>query len=367
MPEHEHILVFLPNWVGDVVMATPVLKVLREKKPDAKITFFGKPVALSLLNGSTWCDSQIADFSRNGMMEFFRTVKQIRGVSPDIGLLFPNSFRSAFLARLGGVKRRIGYARDGRGFLLTDRLKPQLRPKDSGGAGKYLPVPTLKYYSALLQPFGIFCTCDNLKMELPVCEEDHRMATELLTECKYDPTRPLVMLNPGAAFGTSKLWGAEKYAQLADKLVELYNAQIILNAAPNNNERDILRKVMEKMQSRPLLDFAQRDNTLGLLKGLMLRCQMLVTNDTGARHIAAAMGIGIVTVFGSTDPVWAQIDYPAEQIVRIDVPCCPCQQKICPLPQGSEHHRCMTGISVDTVLEGVEKILDSRDKAEDLR
>jgi len=215
----------------------------------------------------------------------------------------------------------------------------------------------LKYYAALLEPLGL--SCDDGKMELPVCEEDHLAATKLLAECGYDPTRPLVMLNPGAAFGTSKLWGAEKYAQLTDKLFERYNAQIILNAAPNDNERAILIKLMNKMQRKPLIDFAHRENTLGLLKGLMLRCQMLVTNDTGARHIAAAMGIGIVTIFGSTDPVWAQIDYPAERIVRIDVPCSPCQQKICPLPQGRDHHKCMTGISVDTVLEATGKFFNS--------
>ena len=363
MSSIEKILVFLPNWVGDVVMATPVLRTLRENKPDAKITFFGKPVALSLLDGSSWCDGQIADSSRGGMLGFFRTIKQIRGIAPDTALLLPNSFRSAILARAGGASRRIGYDRDGRGFLLTDRIKPQLRPKDSVGVGKYFPVPMLKYYSALLEPLGISSTCDDMQMELPVCEEDHRTAARLLTECGYDPTRPLVMLNPGAAFGTSKLWPAEKYAKLADELLERYNAQIILNAAPNDNERAILAELIEHMQSKPLINFARRDNTLGLLKGLMLHCQMLVTNDTGARHIAAAMGIGIVTIFGSTDPVWAQIDYPLEQIVRIDLPCSPCQQKICPL----HHHKCMTDVSVGTVLEAVEKILNTRYKAEDPR
>ncbi|MCK5114863.1 MAG: lipopolysaccharide heptosyltransferase II [Phycisphaerae bacterium] len=365
MSSVENILVFLPNWVGDVVMATPVLRTLRENNPSTKITLFGKPVALSLLEGSSWCDSQIADSSRSGMRGFFHTVKKLRGVGADTALLLPNSFRSAVLARFSGAKRRIGYARDGRGFLLTDALKPQRRPKDSPAPGKYLPIPTSQYYAKLLQPLGI--SYDNLTMELPLTEQDHAAAADLLTEVGYDPTCPLVMLNPGAAFGTSKLWAAERYAKLADKLVEQYNAQIILNGAPNENERSILTKLMGEMQHKPLIDFANRDNTLGLLKGLMLRCQMLVTNDTGARHIAAAMGIGVVTIFGSTDPVWAQIDYPRERIVRIDIPCSPCQQKICPLPQGDEHHKCMTGISVDTVLQAADEIIDSRDKAEVLR
>lgn len=364
MSEPEHILVFLPNWVGDVVMACPLLRTLRENFPTrttttTKITFLGKPVALSLLAGSTWCDGQIEDSSRNGMQGFLRTIKQIRAVCPDVCLLLPNSFRSAVLARTSGAKRRIGYARDSRSFLLTDRIKPPLRVRGSAGVGKYLPVPMLEYYSRLLEPLGISSASVDRQMELPVREEDHRAAAELLAQCRYDPTRPLVMLNPGAAFGTSKLWDAEKYAQLADKLFERYNAQIILNAAPNDNERAIAARLAEKMQTRPLINFGERNNTLGLLKGLMLHCQLLVTNDTGARHIAAAMGIGIVTIFGSTDPVWAQIDYPRERIVRIDVPCSPCQQKICPLPQGTNHHRCMTGISVDMVMAAAEIFFNS--------
>ena len=111
------------------------------------------------------------------------------------------------------------------------------------------------------------------------------------------------------------------------------------------------------MRGRPAVNFADRDNTLGLLKGLMRRCTLLVTNDTGARHIAAAMGIGVVTLFGSTDPRWAEINYEYERIVRVDVPCAPCQSKTCSQPAGPSHHQCMTKITVAMVLAACEAVL----------
>ena len=169
----------------------------------------------------------------------------------------------------------------------------------------------------------------------------------------------LVMLNPGAAFGVSKIWPTERYAAIADMLVERRGVKVIINAAPS--EQDVAGAVEAAMRHPPVVSFARRANTLGLLKGLVRRCRLLVTNDTGARHFGAAFGIGVVTLFGSTDPVWAQIDYPGERIIRSDVPCGPCQQKQCPLPPGADFHRCMTSITVEQVLPACEELLDGAD------
>jgi len=140
-------------------------------------------------------------------------------------------------------------------------------------------------------------------------------------------------------------------------LVEQRGARIIINASPSQAERDLAQQVEQAMTHKPLLNFARLDNSLGLLKGLLSLCDLLVTNDTGARHIAAAMGKAVVTVFGSTDPRWAQIDYPAERIIRVEVPCSPCQQKFCPLPPGPQHHRCMTAISPESVATAATELL----------
>jgi heptosyltransferase-2 len=262
----------------------------------------------------------------------------------------PNSFRSALIARLAGADSIAGYARDARGWLLTQKLAPRRLPD-----GRYMPVPAVDYYIALAEMLGAHCASRDLALPL---EPQHEAAAEIiLAECGSDRARPIVMLNPGASFGTSKMWSAEKYAALADMLIERRGARIIVNAAPA--ERPIARWVVRAMRNAPAVSFAGRDNSLGLLKALLRRCDLLVTNDTGARHLAAAAGISVVTVFGSTDPEWSRIDYPRERIVRVDVECSPCQLKLCPLPAGPDYHKCLERVSPEMVLAAAEELLDS--------
>ncbi len=342
-----------------------MLRSLREGFGESRITYFGRKIALDVLAGNTWADESLVDESRNKprIRNFFRTAKRLARCQAEVALLLPNSFRSALLGRFSRATRRVGYGRDGRSWLLTDPLAPQ---KDA--AGKFLPVPMIDYYAKLLRQ-GLGLEISSRQMELPLGPADLAAAERLLGEAGYskntaegdcatqNTATPLVMLNPGASFGTSKLWPADRYAALADMLVEQRGARIIINASPSQAERDLAQQVEQAMTHKPLLNFARLDNSLGLLKGLLSLCDLLVTNDTGARHIAAAMGKAVVTVFGSTDPRWAQIDYPAERIIRVEVPCSPCQQKFCPLPPGPQHHRCMTAISPESVATAATELL----------
>lgn len=348
----KHIVVFLPNWVGDVVMATPVLRSLREGFAGSRITYFGRKIALDVLAGNQWSDGELCDQSTNKprFLNFLRTAWKLRTLKADAAILLPNSFRSALLARLSKASRRVGYRRDGRAWLLTDCLDPQ---RDN--AGKFTPLPMIDYYAEILKKFDI--ELSSRQMELVASPGDQTAADELLTEVGWKQCNPLVMLNPGASFGTSKLWSGDRYAAVADELIEQRGAQIIINSAPNSAERELARKVAATMKHEPLINFANRENSLGLLKALAGRCNLLITNDTGARHIAAAMGAGVVTIFGSTDPIWAQIDCPNERIIRADVSCSPCQQKFCPLPQGTEHHRCMKAVTTQSVLEAALELI----------
>lgn len=349
MSEHPRkILIFLPNWVGDVVMATPVLRAVRKGFPDARIVYLGRAVSLAVMHGSAWADEYIEDTSRvkPKLKCLFATVQRIKKISPDATLLLPNSFRSALMCKLAGAKKIIGYARGGRGFLLDEKIAPLTR---SAGVTKYQPVPMIDYYARLLDTLGL--SCDDLNMELPISHDGEAAAKELLLQADYDSNRPLVMMNPGASFGTSKLWLAERFGELADLLNEKFGAQIIINASPAESERAIAAKAVSAMKKPPLLDMSKQKNTIAVLKSLASRCKLMITNDTGTRHIAAAFGCGVVTIFGSTDPEWARIDYPRERIVRVDVDCGPCQKKFCPLPQGEGFHRCITGVTTDMVFD----------------
>ncbi|HAU37399.1 MAG TPA: ADP-heptose--LPS heptosyltransferase [Phycisphaerales bacterium] len=354
MPEPADIAIFLPNPVGDVVMATPALRAAREHFASARITYVGRASALAVLEGTNWADEMI--LSRpDGLRGALATARILRKRRRDLGILLPNSFRCAAMCALARIRRRAGYVRDGRGWLLTDRLRPE-RLAD----GRCKPVPQIDYYARLAEFVG--APVRSRRMELPVTETDERAAETLLSEAGINRARPVVMLNPGAAFGVSKMWEPERFAAVADALVESRGAQILLNAAPMDFERRVAERVQKAMRHAPLLNFARRDNTLGLLKSLVRRCDLMITNDTGPRHFAAAFGIGLVTIFGSTDPVWAQIDCPSERTIRVDLPCSPCQRKLCPQPPGPQYHQCMSAIPPESVLHAACELLDERAK-----
>jgi len=345
------VAVFLPNWVGDVVMATPSLRALRARFADARITYVGRPAALATLAGSKHADDVICDTSDSPWqaVNLLRLAQRLRRERVDLAVLLPNSFRVALAARLGGARRILGYDRDGRGWMLTDKLPP---PR--GANGRCVPISARDYYADLVALLG--ADSRRQRMSLPVLPEDQAAADAMLSEAGADGRGPAVMLNPGASFGTSKMWDASRYAALADLLIERRGARIILNAAPN--ERHVAAWVAAAMRNAPAISFAERTNTLGLLKALLKRCDLLVTNDTGARHLAAALGIAVVTIFGSTDPEWSRIDYARERIVRVDVECGPCQQKLCSQPAGPAYHRCMESISPEMVLGAAAELLD---------
>lgn len=351
MSQPRRIIVLLPNWIGDTVMATPALRALREHFADAHVAHLGRPGPLETLDGLGLADAQIVDRSRRGgsLIGLWRLGVQIRRGDYELAVLLPNSCRAALVARLGGVKHLAGYVRYGRGPMLNVRLRP---PRDA--RGKLTPTSAVDYYIALAERLG--ATCASRRMVLAVPPRDSEAAAAMLEEAGLATRRPRVMLNPGASFGISKVWSPHRYAALADALIERRGAGIILNASPT--ERPVAEAVAAAMRYPPHLNLARHENSIGLLKALAARCDLVVTNDTGARHIAAAVGAAVVTLFGSTDPRWSAIDYELERIIRVDVPCSPCQERLCFQPPGPAYHQCMEAITVDRVLPAAEELLD---------
>jgi heptosyltransferase-2 len=185
-----------------------------------------------------------------------------------------------------------------------------------------------------------------------VTDSERRDAEAVLTRAGIDPATsrpaacglaPLIMLNPGAQYGAAKCWPPEYFAQLADRLIDELNATVLISSAPK--ERRIVDAVMYKMKHAPV-DLARAGLTLGALKEITRRCDLMVTNDTGPRHIAAAFDVPVVTIFGPTHPEWTEIYFDKERKVSIPVFCGPCQKKICPLD-----HRCMTRLTPPLVYQ----------------
>ncbi len=334
----QRLLIVLPTWLGDTVMATPTLAALRALYPQAHITGLIKRPVRPILEAGPWLDRLItlrprrhgrSDARRESLLALG---KRLRAGRFDMAILLPNSFRTALLARLARIPRRVGYDRDGRGSLLTDRLIPR-----RALGGQFVPVPTRDYYLGIARYLG--ARDPDIAMTLHTRPTDDARALAMLRQGGYDPAsgRPLVILNPGANYGDAKMWMPDRFAGVADELVARLGVVVAVSGSPR--ERAILDQVHAAAKT-PLLDLPRLGADLTLLKSVFKSAGLLVTNDTGPRHMAAAMGVPVVTVFGPTDPAWTEIHFPLERQVMVNVFCGPCQKKRCPLD-----HRCMTQIT----------------------
>lgn len=352
----ERLLVVMPSWVGDAVMAMPTLRALDRLYPQARITALVKPLVRPMLESCPWVDRLLT--LRNPRPGFrgdkrrkslFYWAKRLSAGRFDAAVLLPNSFRSAVLIRMAGIPRRVGYGRDGRSTLLTDVLLPLKQ------GGRYIPVPTLDYYLALAGYLGAIDP--DPRMELFTTPQDDRRVDGMLQAAGYavDDSRPLILLNPGANYGQAKMWPPERFAAVADACHQRLGAVVAVNASPR--ERATVQMLLQATRA-PMIELPSLGMNLRLLKSLAKRASVMVTNDTGPRHIAAAMGLPVVTVFGPTDPNWTTIPFELERQVSMPVFCGPCQKKTCPLD-----HRCMTLVTPEMVFDRVADLCRQRQLA----
>ncbi len=345
----ERVLVVLPNWVGDVVLATPALRAIRRRCGSARVTFLLKRPLAEVLSGAPWADELVfwpARFASQSRPErhrgFLGLAAELRDRQFDWAVLLTNSFRSALLVRLAGVRRRIGYDRDGRGLLLTDRLLP---PKADG---RFVPVAMTRYYNAVARYLG--CRDCGEQLELFTTDSEEAAALQVVARAGADGGKPIAVLNPGASFGPAKCWLPARFAEVGDALVREHGAAVFIGCGPK--ETAIARDVATRMRE-PAVVLDDPVLGLGPMKALLRRAALLVTNDTGPRHFANAFGTPVVTVFGPTDPRWTETASPRERTVMVQVDCGPCMKRRCPLD-----HRCMTRIDSQMVLQAARALLN---------
>lgn len=355
MPDPDKILIVQPNWVGDAIMATPTLRALREMYPQSHVSYLMRRYVKPIYNGMPWADKLITyrtgrTKAKAGKGQFFDLAARLRARRFDLAILLPNTFKSALVCKMAGINRIIGYERDGRGFLLTDKLLP-VKEK-----GKFIPSPIVKYYLGIAHYLG--SDSRDLRLQLFITPSERREAEGVLARAGLEPSidrpaargqSPMVLLNPGAQYGLAKIWLPEYFAQLADRFVEELGATVLINAAPR--ERPIVDAINRHMR-HAAVDLARAGLTLGSLKDIVRRCDLMVTNDTGPRNIAAAFDVPVVTIFGPTHPEWTEIYFGKEQKVSVPVFCGPCQKKTCPLD-----HRCMTRVTPGMVFARSQDLL----------
>jgi len=341
------ILIRCPNWVGDVVMATPAFRAVRTTFPNARITALIKKYARAIINDSPWFD-EVIEYDpageHRGARGYLRLIGRLRRERPDVALILVNSARGALEAWLAGAGRRVGYDRGGRRLLLTDAVPP---PTENG---RIVPQNMVEYYLRLCSEIG--CPPQPTREELFVRREIESKAEAFLHEHGHDPARPLVGINPGAAFGSSKCWLPERFAQVADAIIERHGCDVLICCAPS--EVEIARSIEREMRRRPI-NPCDDNPGLEIYKAIIKRLRLLVTNDTGARHIAVAFGVPVVVIFGPTSRRYTDINLDQTTIVSANVDCAPCQRKVCP----TGTHECMKAVTVEMVLEAVDQRLAS--------
>ncbi len=361
MSEPKKILVVQPNWVGDAVMATPTLRALRQHYPEAQISYLLRRYVKPIYTGMPWADKLITyrtgrTKAKAGKGQFFDLAARLRARKFDLAIVLPNSFRSALICKMAGIDQIVGYERDGRGFLLSDKLLPV---KDRG---KFLPAPIVKYYLGIAQYLG--SSARDMRLELFITDSERREAEEAFNRAGLSATlsrpaglgmAPLILLNPGAQYGAAKCWLPEYFAQLADRFIEDLGATVLLSGAPK--ERPLVDAINRAMK-HAAVDLARAGASLGSLKEIIRRCDLMVTNDTGPRHIAAAFDVPVVTIFGPTHPQWTEINFAKEKKLAVKVFCGPCQKKTCPLD-----HRCMTRLVPSMVYDASQDLLKSGQSA----
>ncbi len=337
------ILVVIPNWVGDVVAATPVLAALRQRFDSARITYLLRPYVADVVDGGGWHDDVVHWPAGKGIERELRTLRmasRLREQRFDLALLLTNSFRAGLVTWRAGARRRVGFARDGRGWLLTDRLHHPRRD------GAWVPTPVLDSYIELAEQ--VDCPVDDRRLRLGITQPQQRAGEQLLKQYGLDDGTLYAVINPGAAYGAAKCWPPERFAGVCDRLQEAYDLRVVLVGAPR--ELPLLRQIAEQARG-PITLCDDPTTTLGSLKVVMQQAALLVCNDTGPRHYGNAFNIPTVTIFGPTHQRWTDTDYTGEIKLQVPVECGPCQRRTCPLDL-----RCMTGLTTDMVMAAVERV-----------
>lgn len=341
------VTVLLPSWVGDLVMATPALRALRENLPSARIIGVARPYLIPLLDGTNWLDA-ILPWEHRGRGRLWhgaRLVRQLRREELDLALLLRATWSAGLAAWLGGARRRVGYARRGLGCLLSDALQPLHQGRSSP------PVSTVDEYLHLVEHLGY--TVRSRALSLATTPQDEARADAVWRRLNLPPPEEVLLLNTGGAYGEAKHWPAEYGVSLALRAAEEFDLTTLVLCGPQ--EREIARTI-ERAASHPrVASLADEDVRFGTTKAIIRRSRLLVTTDSGPRHIAAALGTPTVVLFGPIDPGFSRNGQLDSIELRVPLECAPCGRRRCPLG----HHHCMRWLTVDQVLRAIAQLLGS--------
>jgi len=347
MTRPREILVRGPNWAGDLVMATPGFRALREAFDCARMTLAVRPGLAPLLAGAPWFDAVVpVPPERRGPLALWRDGRNLAHLSGersfDLGICLPDSFSSALHMRAAGVRHLVGYRTEARGWLLDVAVDPPRSPW----------IARERHVLGLVEAVG--APARGTHLELFVTAAERARTQRLLAERGVPEGAPLVVLAPGASYGPSKVWPAGHFARVGDRLAEA-GGRVVLVGSPG--EAPLARAVAGSMAA-PCVDLVGALD-LGGLKALLRRARVLICNDAGARHVAVAFGVPCVVVMGPTSLAKTNLNLERVRVLTAEVGCRPCYLRRCPVD-----HRCMTRVDPEHVVRAARPALDEATRRE---
>jgi len=330
----KRILIRGTNWIGDAVMTLPAVSAVRKTFPDARISILAKPWVAEIFNLSNEVDEVILFQSpgiHSGVAGKFRLSQDLRAMKFDTAILLQNAIEAAIISCLAGIPVRAGYNSDGRGLLLTHSVRRTEAIRK---------VHQTEYYLEMVKSLG--CQSAGTDSCLRPGKDYDALAEEICDAHGIGREGILVGMAPGATYGPAKRWFPERFAAVADRVIDDYHARVIIFGS--NQDGEIADQVQQNAR-HPLISLAGKTNLKEAI-AVMARCSLFISNDSGLMHVAGALNIPTVAIFGSTNPVTTSPVGDKSVIIHKDIECSPCLKETCPTD-----FRCMDMISVDDVYD----------------
>jgi heptosyltransferase II len=339
--EFPRILVRATNWLGDAVMSLPALGAIRDRYPQAHLAVLARPWVADLYQGEGLAD-EIIPYEARGLRGRWRLASRLRKQRFDAAVLFPNSFDSALVVWMAGIPNRIGYDCDGRGFLLTRALPRPLKGE--------IPAHEVFYYLELVRRAGMLEDLPQQPVvELRGAPEAGCRGAKLFEQLGVAGL--VIGISPGAQNSRAKQWLPERFVETACRLAGVLEASVAVFGSAREIELCCGVAAQIRRAGVPVISLAG-ETTLAQFIALAAACRVFVTNDSGAMHVASALGVPTVAIFGPTEYLATSPAGSRSVMVREPVDCSPCMLRDCPID-----HRCMTRIGSERVAEAALKLL----------
>jgi heptosyltransferase-2 len=331
------IAVRVPNWIGDCIQAVPAIESLPLNYPQAEIWIVARDWVKDVFSSFAYIQGAILVSGSSKLKTLRQEAQTLRSYNFDVGLLLTNSFGSALLFQIAKIPQRWGYGSDARRLLLTNRV-PKKNP--------LIIIHQVQYYLDLISGLGLKSASPRLSF--PLTPEDKNQAENLLRALGVDLKKQLIVLNPGAYYGSAKRWPSPYYSRLAAMLQESNSVEILIIGS--SAETGLAKDISLSLENKPFLLTGK--TSLRQLAGVLDRADLCVTNDSGPMHMATALGVPTLALFGPTDPrVTGPFQAPSE-FIKKDVACWPCSYRECPFD-----HRCMEQIKPEEVFQACQTLL----------